>query len=225
VEMAAAGAGKSVDANLQGLGGKRDDVKHYLCKASECVLEKLYDEDLFEQRCAFSRDGVVFLDVHYRAKPLAVLEDWEECDESWNRVVSEGLGTKFEVTWWGHRQICDLRILRRGETIFQCMQSEGLSPAWNGTPTGKFTITVVDKEGAQMALAMALHPRLGASSRLSLVSSLVPIMAGGLQLYHENLSCDFVGHSAFGCLASVWKPYHRMWQIEPSLVRLIADFI
>ena len=176
--MAAADAGKPVDAKLQGVGGKRDDVQHSLWKASECVLEKLYNEDPPEQRCAFSRDGVVFLDVRYRAK------DWKECDEGWDRAVSEGLGTKFEVTWWDHRYpgniLYDVRTLRRGETIFHCMQSEGLSPDWNGTPKGTFAITVVDKEGAQLALAMALHPRLGACSRLSLVSSLVPIMASGL---------------------------------------------
>ena len=94
-------------------------------------------------------------------------------------MLSEGLAAKFNIDWSDPKDAPDdPRVLRRREAIFHIMESEGLNPDWNGTPEGHFTITVVDKDATKLALAMALHPRLGATSRISLVSFLRPASTG-----------------------------------------------
>ena len=91
--------------------------------------------------------------------------------DDWNRVLSEGLGTTFTVNWRLIRYSRDdLLVIRLGEPIFDVMRSRGLNPEWDGTPGGDLTITAVDEAGSKLALAMALHSRLGSDSPLSLVS-------------------------------------------------------
>ncbi|KAJ1496367.1 hypothetical protein T484DRAFT_1740368 [Baffinella frigidus] len=95
--------------------------------------------------------------------------------DSWNSAL-EGISAKFTVDWTRENKYSrqDLRVLRLGESIFSILKSRGLNPEWNGERVGDMTITAVDEAGVNLALAMALHPRLGAESRLSLVSSLHP---------------------------------------------------
>ena len=154
--MAAAGANNAV---LQGLHEKKSMVQSMVDKA-------LHDLKIEEVACTFSREGVVCLGEIASNRSSATAEDW-------NRALAEGLGTKLYVEWyrdtycWG-----DLRLLRLGEPIFEVMRSRGLNPEWDGTRAGGFTITAVDEEGAKLAMAMALHSRLGSDSLLSLVISL-----------------------------------------------------
>ena len=179
--MASTCAVNSSDANLQALQRKREVLEGVLGKAFYRVDKELPHKQYRGFRCWCSRDGIEFMGI--RADVY-----WGYCSSKgtvqfWNRVLSEGLGAQFEIGWyngwydsesnhWVEFSTEDVRLLRRGESIFSTMKSEGLNPDWNGSMSGKFTITVVDKKGAKLALAMALHPRLGASSRLSVVSSL-----------------------------------------------------
>jgi len=158
-QMAAAGSA---------LEEKRQVVERFLGGAMEFVSHELATHDLSEFDCTCSRDGIMFMDLE--GFPTAT-------DDDWNRALSEGLGTKFTVEWSDPKySAVGVRMLRRGEAIFEAMKCEGLDPEWNGTSEGGFTITAVDRVGARLALAMALHPRLGANSQLSLVSSLALIL-------------------------------------------------
>ncbi|KAJ1465536.1 hypothetical protein T484DRAFT_1757337 [Baffinella frigidus] len=164
--MAAAG-GQSPNAELKDLQEKRDGVETVI---NRCMYEPEISKVGEVVEYAFTRDGITFMGG------IESLEGIEPAtDNDWDRVLSEGLGTKFQVQWSLPNYLKeDLRVLRHGETIFYDLRGAGLSPDWDGTTEGDFTITVVDKLGARLALAMALHPRLGANSRMSLVSSLPP---------------------------------------------------
>jgi len=158
--MAAAFADYS---SKQGLEGKRETVNAVITKAMDHVLNEFHEHSDFELTC--SRDGLVF-DGNVTQTAT---------DDDWNRVLSEGLDVKFNIDWsYRKHTLFHARVLRQGETIFYIMKSEGLNPEWDGTMEGDCTITVVDTDATNLALAMALHPRLGASSRISLVSSLRP---------------------------------------------------
>jgi hypothetical protein len=118
---------------------------------------------------AFSRDGITFMGGIEAFERVVV----RATDDDWNRVMSEGLATTFTVEWSIPKHLEDnLRVLHHGEPLFYNLRGAGLFPDWNGKSEGKFTITAVDKLGVRLAMAMALHPRLGANSRVSLVSSL-----------------------------------------------------
>ena len=114
--------------------------------------------------CVLSRYGVGYMGVCERSSLGAT-------DDDWNRLLSEGLGTTFNVLWHTTNYSRGrVQVLRLGEQIFEVMRTRGLNPEWDGTSAGDFTITVVDKAGAKLALAMALHSRLGADSPFSLVA-------------------------------------------------------
>jgi len=117
-----------------------------------------------------SRDGVSYMGVCHSNRVGATADDW-------NRVLSEGLGTTFTVNW-GHTRYSaeELHFFILGEPIFDVMRSQGFNPEWDGTQEGDFTIKVVDGAGAKLAVAMALHSRLGADSPLSLVRSLTLVL-------------------------------------------------
>ena len=149
--MAAAGADRP---KLQALQEKRVTVYFG-------VKEALDDPRIEELVFTFARDGVVFLG----GKANVLFEGTENTDD-WNRVLSQGFGTKLIVNW----DHSNLRLLRLGEPIFDVMKSKNHHPEWDGTEEGDFTITVVDEAGAKLAFAMALHPRLGVKSPLSLVA-------------------------------------------------------
>ena len=167
--MAAAGAD---NAELQGLLEKKRTVQ---CM----VVGALNDLDIEDVACTFSREGVVCLgDISSNRSPATA--------EDWNRALAEGFGTKLYVEWyrdtysWG-----DLRLLRLGEPIFEVMRSRGLNPEWDGTRAGDFTITAVDEAGAKLAMAMALHSRLGSDSLLSLVIALCLFLRLGVVLLKD----------------------------------------
>ena len=128
--------------------------------------------------CMFSRGGTVYEMEWFGMDSRFSLP--RSCDPNgdWTRVLSAGLGTTFDVdlyrTGYPHTKFStnDLRDLRRGERIFNTFRSYGLSPAWTGTREENFTITAVDDTGAKLAVAMALHDRLGSNSPFSRVSSL-----------------------------------------------------
>ena len=158
--MAAMGAGNIPDKELQVLQEKRMNVQLVFDEA-------MNDLEIEEVEMTLSRDGIVYLGRNASNLSSATAEDW-------NRVLSEGLGTTFNVGWCRDnlRSMIDLRVLRLGEPIFEVMRARSLNPDWDGTMAGDFTITAVDEAGAKLALAMALHSRLGSDSPLSLVSSL-----------------------------------------------------
>ena len=121
-----------------------------------------------------SRDGIIYLTT-----TSPILYYAQATVDVWKRLVSEELGTKFSVAWHHPRYSPeDLRVLRLGEPVFDAMRSRNLNPEWDGTMAGDFTITFVDEEGAKLALAMALHPRLGFDSPLSLVKAAWPWSLG-----------------------------------------------
>ena len=195
---------------------KRNVVQSSLREASQSMLDNLKIHDLDNFSCLFSRDGIVFLHVHgprevnnWGDDPQSI--EWEKCDEHWDRLLSKGLAVEFKLDWCDSRYANDdPRALRRGEEIFHCMQSAGLNPAWNGD-VGDFTITALDKDGARLALAMALKPRLGSNSRLSLVSSLALSLA---RIYSELCSLVIVETPEFGCgrLNRVWCGSSPIWR-------------
>lgn len=172
--MAAAGAGRPTDAELRALQEKREVVQRVVSEA----LDDLKTHEMTSQVvCTISR----FLVGYMGDSPWNSIR---ATDNDWNCALSEGLGTKFTFDW-DHTKYFreDMRVLRLGEPIFEVMRLRGLSPEWDGTPEGNFTITAVDTVGAKLALAMALHPRLGSDSPLSLVNSLSQILffEGGQQ--------------------------------------------
>jgi len=168
-----AGTGHPTDAKLQSLQEKKGMVHRMVSEAlgelsvlvAFDILE-LQEEIEVEVVFTISRDGVVYFGGSASSVSFATPDDWMG-------VIFEGLGTTFNVGW-DHTKYPtdDLRALRLGEPIFNVMRSRGLNPDWDGTRLGAFTITAVDETGAKLALAMALHPRLGSESPLSLVSSL-----------------------------------------------------
>ena len=164
---------KAADAELKTLQGKRDAVQRMV---DEALDDLAIQGKTGEVEITLSRHGVDHITLsRYRiifmgrchANRLGATAD------HWNRVLSEGLGTKFYIDWDHtdkHSREAPASLLRLGEPIFEVMMSRGLHPEWDGTPDGKFTITAVDTAGAKLALAMALHSRLGAGSPLSLVA-------------------------------------------------------
>jgi len=162
--MAAAGAYRPANATLQDPQGKRK-VVHRL--VSEALGDLLIQGETRGVEITLSRYSIIYMGVC----DSSLLE---AADDDWDRVISEGLGTKFNVGWYRNKySMGDLRVLRLGEPIYEVMRARDLNPEWDGTRAGDFTITAVDNVGAKLAVAMALHPRLGSDSPLSLVSSLV----------------------------------------------------
>ena len=158
--MAAAGS----NATLQGLQGKKQ-VVHRL--VSEALGDLLIQEETRGVEITLSRYSIIYMGVCDSNLLEAAADDW-------NRVLSEGIGTKFNVGWYRNKySMGDLRVLRLGEPIFEVMRARGLNPQWDGTRAGEFTVTAVDDIGAKLAVAMALQPRLGCDSPLFLVSALV----------------------------------------------------
>jgi len=158
--MAAIGAGNIPDTELQALREKKMTVQRVVDAAlNDLVME--------EVEIKLSRDGIVYRRGNALNRSSATAE-------AWHRALSEGLGTTFNIEWYrdSMHSIVDLRVLRLGEPIFEVMRARSLNPDWDGTMAGDFTITAVDEAGAKLALAMALHFRLGSDSPLSLVSSL-----------------------------------------------------
>jgi len=177
--MAAAGADTLMDAELQALQEKKQTVR----SIGQKVISHLeIERQIFGVEITLSRDKIVYVGSLFFTNVCA-------SDNDWNRVLSEGLGTAFTVDWWHPAYVwADLRELEQGigisnsdpivlgEAIFSVMRTRGLFPAWNGTREGEMTVTVVDEAGAKLALAMALHPRLGSGSSLSHVSSLALVL-------------------------------------------------
>jgi hypothetical protein len=161
-----AAAGGDNHARLQDLKRRRNEV--------ETVVNRcMYNPEIANVgevvEYAFSRDGITFMGGIEAFEGVVV----RATDDDWNRVLSEGLATTFTVEWSIPKYPKDdLRVLHHGESLFYNLRGAGLFPDWNGKSEGEFTITAVDKTGVRLALAMALHPRLGANSRVSLVSSL-----------------------------------------------------
>ena len=192
--MAAAGIDEPTDATMQLLPEKRGATQRMLDAALDDILDP---EKTGHAVCAFSRDGVEYVGgerglgevVHVGDKRLG-----EATVDDWNRVLVEGLGATFSVDWSLDKyDQDDLRVLRLGEPIFDLVASMGLNPAWDGTAEGDFIITAVDQEGANLALAMALHPRLGSESPLALVSS--PVL---MLLFVVPIKCRMIGSIDFG---------------------------
>ncbi|KAJ1495876.1 hypothetical protein T484DRAFT_1760786 [Baffinella frigidus] len=157
--MAAAGADKLSDAKLQEKKGKVHRMVSEALGALSVVIafDILELQEKIEVDVVFtlSRNSVVYFGGSASSVSFATPDDWMS-------VLSNGLGTTFTIDWDHTRySTYDLRVLRLGERIFDVMRSRGLNPEWDGTRAGDFTITAVDEAGAKLALAMALHPRLG----------------------------------------------------------------
>ena len=185
--MAATGSDfSSVDdssvENLQALYEKRDVVEGFLHKTTSLVLELRKTRDLSLLQFVLLGDGAGLYRVFFWETLGNWVADEGVADEDdWKHVLGRGLGTKFQVVWSKVKYITDIpRVLHQGAALFLVMTSRGLNPEWDGTTDGVFSITVVHKEGAKLGLAMALHPRLGATSRLSRVRPLTLILAGGV---------------------------------------------
>ncbi|KAJ1482116.1 hypothetical protein T484DRAFT_1805069 [Baffinella frigidus] len=182
------------------LQGKRAGVQTLV---NRCVCEPaiLKVGEVIEY--AFTRDGITFMGgiESSEAEKAAT-------DDDWNRVLSEGLATKFKVEWSLPKYPKeDLRVLRHGEPLFYNLRGAGLSPDWDGTPEGDFTITAVDKLGARLVLAMALHPRLGANSRMSLMkTSVVRLIA--------DMAVDFSEGNDFKKGPDCLDHVHQVWGRE-----------
>jgi hypothetical protein len=163
--MAAAGVGDRADGNLQRLQSKKETVKRMVNAA-------LSDLGIKAIVCTISHDGVAYLGGEPGWRGL------EATAADWKHVLSQGLGTTFTVDWDSTNYFDgDLLILRLGEPIFDFMRSRGLNPEWGGAIAGNFTITAVDEAGAKLAVAMALHSRLGTDSPLSRVSSVALVLS------------------------------------------------
>ena len=164
MEMAAAGGDNHV--RLQDLQRRRDEVETVV---NHCMYNPEIANVGEVVEYAFSRDGITFMGGIEAFEGVVV----RATDDDWNRALSEGLATTFNVEWSIPKYPKDdLRVLHHGESLFYNLRGVGLFPDWNGKTEGYFTITAVDKLGVRLALAMTLHPRLGANSRVSLVSSL-----------------------------------------------------
>jgi hypothetical protein len=176
--MAPIGAGIPSSAKLLALLEKAKGVSHDL--AAHPKTEKTC--------CSFTRNDNPF---GFRVPYVEIDSDsaWAH-PQDWDSIL-ETIGAKFTVDWSREnnrysRQ--DLRMLRLGDQIFKSLHSRGFNPEWNGERVGDMTITAVDEAGVNLAMAMALHPRLGADSRLSLVSSLPPPALSVIRLRSLRLS-------------------------------------
>ena len=181
MKMAAAVADAPMDADAQWLRGKREAVHDMFYESLYTInMEGIPGE--VEYTC--SRDGVVFFGLRVMSTDHIGVKHYQKfegdaTDDEWNRVLSEGLGAKFNLNWshslW---PLVERRMVRLGEPLFHAMKDGGLNPVWDGTQgEGAFTITAaVPAEDTKIALAMSLHPRLGAMTPLSLVSSLALIL-------------------------------------------------
>ena len=95
-----------------------------------------------KDKCTISRDGVVYVGFRNWSRVSAD-------DDDWDRVLSEGLGTKFKVEWDRMPNSGrGVHFLRFGEPIYEFMRSRGLNPEWDGTLAGDMSITLVDTVGA-----------------------------------------------------------------------------
>ncbi|KAJ1495875.1 hypothetical protein T484DRAFT_1875018 [Baffinella frigidus] len=183
--MAAAGAERTTDADMQGLKDKKAVVRRVV---SEALCDLLIQGQTQHVKITLSRHYKIFMGVCDSNLLDATADDWQN-------ILCEGLGTKFHVDWYRTKYSRgDLRVLRLGEPIFDVMMSHCLNPDWDGTRAGDFTITVVDEAGAKLALAMALHPRLGSESPLSLTEP-------GLVCLIADLAVDFSGGQDGGARA------------------------
>ena len=172
--MAASVVDKPTDAeNRPGhaLQLKRETVQRMVDAALFNLQIKVPSKPRKKILCELSRDGVAYLGGEPGWRGV------EATDDDWTRLLSEGLGATFSLEWT-HANLSweDLLMLRLGEPIFDHMREWGLNPKWDGTEGGDFTITAVDGAGVKLAVAMALHPRVGTDSPLSLVSSLHTIL-------------------------------------------------
>jgi len=161
--MAAAGAREPRIAELQALQGKKEAVQYKLSKSCDDLKLQSMGGIVW---CNVWSEGVIYQRLY------GIFDDsLGPTSEDWDRVLSEGLGTKFIVSWYHNRYSSSVsQMLRFGNLIFEVMRSNGLNPRCDCEAWGSFTITAVDEAGAKLALAMALHPRLGADSPLSLVA-------------------------------------------------------
>ena len=210
--MARVGADSPTDAGMQYLDDKREAVQRKVDDALRYLELEDKTSDASEVVCFFFLHGNSNDGTH---------ELWgnsDATDDDWNHVLSQGLGARFEVAWYVPKySLGDMRVLRLGEPVYNAMKLYDLHPDWNGSQCGGMSITVVDDEGAKLAVAMALHTRLGANSLLALVSS---------QALTLLLECNAVprrGAAAlpFSYLEIAVKPFR--WQMDPGLVRRIAD--
>ena len=158
--MAAAGA----TAKLMALMDKANGVAHDL--AEHTKTEKT--------GCSFIRDDNT---SGFRGPYVDIDSDSAVSHpRDWDSILEE-IYVRFAVDWSrGNSKYSrhDLRLLRLGEDIFKILRSRGFNPEWDGERVGEMIVTAVDEAGVKIAMAMALHYRLGAESRLSLVSSLPP---------------------------------------------------
>lgn len=163
------------NANLQGLQEKREFVEGVLNKVMDLFMDDMDTHDLSRFGCAFLglHGGVMFWGNHGSyASP-----------DCWNILLSRGLGVHFKIDWIDQKYFDnDIRFLRRGEKLFDAMRTAGLRPHWDpnfeeNLKEGGVTVTVVDEVRAKLAVAMALHSRLGSNSRISHVCSLTLISA------------------------------------------------
>jgi len=197
--MSAAGAGEPQIAELQALQEKREAV--------QCKLAKSCDDLQLQSMggivwCNVCREGVIYQRLY------GVFDDGLEATaDEWDRALSAGLGAKFIVSWYHNMYSASVvRMLRLGESIFEVMRSNGLNPKWDSAAWGSFTITAVDEPGAKLALAMAMHPRLGADSPLYLVApgpcAVVPTIC--------NSPCGLQRLCASPSVATVWNYWSRL---------------
>ena len=153
--------------------GRRQKALEMKRQIVECkIKEALGDLDDDELVVTVSRFGAS-LNYSGDAPCKSFLVNSLDTTDDWIPALSEGIFTSFNVDWYHTRygSYDDIRVLRIGEPIFNFMRARNLHPEWDGTMAGEFSITTVDEEGAKLALAMALHSRLGSSSPLALVSS------------------------------------------------------
>jgi len=159
--MAAAGT----DAKLMALMEKAEGVRHDLAVHTKTV----------KIGCCFTRDDTPF---GFREPYVQIISTSAYSHPGdWGSTLEENY-VRFTVDWSrgspSKYSRHDLRSLRLGEELFKILRSRGFNPEWDGERVGEMTVTVVDEAGVKLAMAMALHHRLGSESRLSLVSSLPP---------------------------------------------------
>jgi len=177
---AAAGADEPSDVKLQGL---QEKLEALAWKVNQGMRDLADNPKMKNVRADFSRDDIhdaAYLSIDkdgglFGREITGPGRDIIPSRQYWTHVMSEGLGAMFNVGWSRpSHEDDDPRVLRLGEPIFNILRSRGLNPDWDGKRVGEMTITAVDEEPAKLALAMALHPRLGSDSPLSVVSSLPP---------------------------------------------------
>ena len=157
---------------LTGLQDRKIIVRRVI---GDALRDLRFIQETQETEITISRDGISYMKTTSPRQELADLSFAAAAGHVSKRLLPEGLGTEFSVAWDhpGYSRE-DLRVLRRGEPIFDVMRSHNLNPEWDGTMAGEFTITSVDEEGAKLAL----HPRLDFDSPLSLVKAAWPWSLG-----------------------------------------------